>query len=487
MSSYSESVLFYNLGERFRHDVLAEAGFNTDFIPITEAVSGSGGFSRIIEAIGKIIRWIIEKCKSIGRWLKSKFSRNKATATMDQICDDVLPNVSSRGNGNGSKEINIQLSDMDGNPNGKQLKALIRQSNRIRYRIDRRTKDDTLHFKYHFWNGHADRGFRFIVACSERRSTIEEMIVEANTILTSQNINNDAASNLIKRFNNIIGSYNERLVELDMTVLDEVSQILSKLSFNTDRNNFRSAIMPDSNKSTELANWILQLTADTQMAINAATQNVVQLFNVEDKYIGCVEDIYTISKFVKSMIDNNIPRECIMSNTAIVCSKKIANGICVKQFMGTNYVDVDDLAAGQFRLVLFPEDQSIIYKVATSKRGMIDLENEYKISGIFKNVNDEEVTQAIPIHISDEYIGEYVVPFHRLVNGTIGVMDRVNTKINDYRTVDILKIVANALANITGIDLTGDIHDGNVGKDTKTGKYVITDWGYYTKRKRINS
>ena len=460
-----EDFCSFSEGVQFLENVITEA---------SQAVSKKNVFKRLWELIKKLFGWLSLQWTKFINFCKTKILRQNMK-TVDQL----------------AIEMNIPRHEVDKNfANNMRIKIPSHDNSEVK--IDEEIElvckpvlvefMDNKKIKFNFiWNavkmgykmhgkikGHKDTPMTMgpFLSCME----YIQNPVEFDKIkdLLNEIVNADVITKELQdKCNKFTKEYSDKQMKFDQmnktfeyTIdqlitfqksLNEADQIIRKIddpfsSFKEDR---------DVSFIILTLNAISGILAAMQMCMNAITSSLKEVALIDGSYYGSVDSVETLSKFVKKMIDNGIPSKYVSYNTYLISSKKI-RGIDS---------EANKPCWGQSRVTFFPEDKSIVHKIALSGWGIRSNFSEHQISDAYKEYNGDHLIAVC----NKDYNDHVIIDSER-----VEIIHPLKVKQDD---ISKLKTEMQQLISDHKIPFfISDLHVFNVGK--KNGKLVALDYGF---------
>ena len=293
---------------------------------------------------------------------------------------------------------------------------------------------------------------------------IEKKFLEFIASLKNPNITDKIINNLINDVNSVyqkrVDSFNHSPRKFKFTT-DAIENLSKKVNNMFRKLNFADDLKAvDRFKNTNILNDWINFISQMQLRINAFTTAFYRdRYYLSMKYRNTIDDLFTMSRFVKAMIAKGIPAKYIMMNAYIAATDKI-NSLS----SGDNSVPV----SGESRGILFPEDSKHIFKFAlsgwgiTSNKAEYDMYNKIKSMPIAKNFAKIEQEYGIFTGILCERIhGDTLDNSNRTVD-----VDAFRNRINSELKKNNVDIVVE------------DLHRGNIMFDDRSKELKIIDYGW---------
>lgn len=221
-----------------------------------------------------------------------------------------------------------------------------------------------------------------------------------------------------------------------------------------------------------------------QMTLNAFSNAIdTDSGYVAPMYRNKIKTPEKLGEFVRKLIDSGISPKYVAYNAWLIANKSLKGN-------NKRY----DPKAGQSRVVFFPEDDKIVYKIAMSGFGVSANNNEDRVTKMVKSTDVEKHFALI----LDNYSNGAVVKQQRTINDFYNKNNDSDPIIsNSYKrliesskagsTSQIIQDIEewqrdNKIPNPISIT---DLHAKNFGVDTRRGVYVIFDYGMLVPDKSI--
>lgn len=206
-----------------------------------------------------------------------------------------------------------------------------------------------------------------------------------------------------------------------------------------------------------LINEFLEFCNCLQMGMNIISNAMKSIYLIDADWLESIDDINVLGKFVDHMLEAGIPPKFIMFNACLVASKKLKGD-----------ADHNKPVCGQTRLIFFPYDSKIVYKVALSKMGVLSNKAEHDLY----------------IKLKDAGIGDmFAATFDGSSSFSVIKGERVSTsrKCTPADAEKMKKKVIEATDKIgLPIGIDHDIHFKNIGY--RGDQMVVLDYGNNTRR-----
>ncbi len=213
-----------------------------------------------------------------------------------------------------------------------------------------------------------------------------------------------------------------------------------------------------------VVNQVLSTLAIVQMGLNAITASISNIFMVDRRFKGVADTPEKLAQFSKKLVDAGIPPKFISYNCYIVASDDVK---------GDPDLDGSAPCWGQTRVVFFPKDEKIIYKVALSTFGRLANKSEYDICAkARKTLNTSEDTWPIALTYETKQDSQLVVS-ERVIGGKDVEFPDKNQL---YKFPDVLDDFVSKV-NVPRISDYNVYSKHNLGKRQSNDVPVIIDYG----------
>lgn len=299
-----------------------------------------------------------------------------------------------------------------------------------------------------------DLVFRLIIEPSYQQviSNTAELILQNNSDESVQTLNR-----LKSEITRLEGFKSERFKTKNMTMtLDQLTNFQAWL------NDIFAKVdeigMPDNSKYENdknvisLTNYFLDFLNILQYSMNMVSNAIKQVYIIDADYVESIDDVNVLGEFVDIMLRNGVPAKFVMFNATIAASKKIKGN-----------ADYNKPVCGQSRVVYFPDDKKIVYKVAASQIGVLANKAEYDLYRKMQEVGISKMFAAT-------YGGSKsfsVVQGERVDTSkgcTIANVNAMKKKVTDVCSKHRIPIA-----------IDHDIHAGNIG--WRGNQMVVLDYG----------
>lgn len=469
----------------------------------TEAVSGAtsqNAWTKIINFIKKAFDWIAKKLGKLVDWFKRLFSgKTKMKKTPDQIMSEVSgggkaavssagdkgsvqsagPQPASSGQPQQSQKLQSVSVPIKSSPKSKvappdhinvlmkNLEVQIGEGGQVTLRFgDARKFKTKVKGKYSVRPQNAQFAACVVFGAKSDGRLLQEM-EECIQMFVAGNI---------KAYLNSIGDINHELNNLwtnitsyghvfagDITTftindLEKAQARVSKISQLID--GIIDAKKADPSVLGEM-NTLATSLMIVQFGLNEFAANCAAIFSIDAAYIGTITDWAELGRFVSGMITNGVPAKYVGYNAYLAADANLNSA---------KAADVDthfNPIWGQSRLVLYPKDRSIIYKVALSGLGIIGNNTEAKVTNDFKKYG----------------MDQYIAACEQLAgDGAVEKGQRADMSSFDEKNAQHNQIAAKLESQIKGKCWTNnlgyfvyDVHAGNIGY--VGNNIVVVDYG----------
>lgn len=437
--------------------------------------------------IKKFFGWMkkhVQKCLS---WIAGLFS--KKTRTIDDILIDLGVNVSKDKKSGKTKLLldpRSKMADID------DLEAITKpfflQFDADRKRVFVKYKDAKKAYNAAVMdiakkgifgktetNSNTDgmiKGFGAALPSHARYDLVFKIITEPNyqhqiteiasTILAN---NKEIAGSKLNEFKSFIKNVNGTNIKIDghkiAFSLDQLMEFQKWL--NNTFSSISSVGEPDNtvyenNKDViELINSFLEFCNNLQMGMNIISNAIKSIYLIDIDWLESIDDINILGKFVDNMLAAGIPPKFIMFNAALAASKKLKGD-----------ADHNKPICGQTRVIFFPYDKKIIYKIAVSQMGVLSNKAEHDLY----------------IKLKDAGIGDmFAATYEGSDSFSVIKGERVDTSraCTPADANNMKKKVIEATDKIgLPIGIDHDIHYKNIGY--RGDQMVVLDYGNNTRR-----
>ena len=471
---YYESIRYFEESYKYDDELISMVN------EATTGVTKQNIVQKFFNFIKKIIAWIIKAIKSLITKIKTLFVGKKKSA--DQALSDAGIEMPTSSNKDAkSSVVKIVSTDSKGVETSVDYEVAAKD---LFVKIDGDV--NKLIFKYagldtdaKFNNEdkysktireHAPAGnetsYQFFVYFFNNKSEMNELVDIIETLVNVKNLNEDETRyitiRLVRLINRINKSDIETTFEIDMKTLQEYNDIYVDLhnkigkidipDFSTDR-----ALME---KFTKICDYLTII----QFGFNRITNAIYRIYDVDARYIESAKSVDSLGEAVYALIKAGIPHNHVARNTYLIADKKLRKSS-----------DINDPARGQSRMVLLPEDESIVYKVALNVLGISDNSKENKIFEVIANGGfDDCVAKSLSITNN-----KCIETMERA--STIDVMDiKIHQK--EFNELDSRLSLMKDKINVT----INDLHAGNFGRLENHGitKFVVIDYGQTSRSAR---
>lgn len=239
-----------------------------------------------------------------------------------------------------------------------------------------------------------------------------------------------------------------------------------------------------SDKAIECLNSLSRNFFNIQMSLNSFTNAITTTRGyIAPKYHNKIKTPEKLAEFVNKLIDQGIPSKYISYNVWLIANQTLKGN--------NKYYDPKK---GQTRVVLFPKDKNIVYKVALSGFGKSANRNEEIVTKIIGN---DDISKYFSL-IKGSYGDHAVVKQERFVNNEFkpdeltGNIETMSSKLKDdthtiaHEIADKFNELQNSKDIKNNISIE-DLHAANFGFDTNRNNVVLFDYGMLTPTSVIKS
>lgn len=282
---------------------------------------------------------------------------------------------------------------------------------------------------------------------------------------------NDTASSktLAKKVKDMAAQHHNGVVNEDerfkyQTVIrmqKKVSEFVQKAQ---ETQNSISSIGENEKDVIETLNIVVGFLNEMQMSLNTTTSVFNSVYDIDAVYEGTVKDKSVLAEFVNKCIKSGMPSKNVIFNAYL---------ISIPELRGEKIT----IKAGQSRAVMFPDnDESNVYKIATSGLGIVSNKDEKKISDLART-KYPQLKDLIAIISESLAGGALVVQERALPSEKIERLSVNNRVINAFD--DFLK------SNPSFPYDFRDIHYDNIGKSSNSPLgWVAIDYGGFNRRRQ---
>lgn len=468
-SKWYESIRYFDESYNYDNelvDMIKEA---------TTDVNKKNVLQKLFDFIKKVIAWIVKAIKNIITRFKSLFAAKKQSADqiMSVTCDkstEITPSVSD------DKIVSIISIDDDGNESSidydviaKDIFMIIKvNTNEIIFEwtgINNRPKSAAaeklkLESDIAKKNG-CGKGYQYhLFACLY---LVDDNLTKFKNVVNGfvDSVNGKADINDVTKNND------ELLIEINRSHMD-TRMILTIDGLNKFYQEFVElnkliadvdiSSIPD--KETSTYSKCLGSICDTltimQFAFNNITNSISRIYDVDAKYIGCCKNIDSLDIAVKSLINGGVPHNHVARNAYLLADEKLRK-----------YSDINKPTRGQSRMVLFPEDDTIVYKVSVNALGISDNSREHNAYVIANKAGVDDVL----IPSIDLCSNHCIQTMNRAISGSKA--QKSSTFNEDF---DNLQNKLKDLPARCGLKIK-DVHDDNVGYLNNSKDLRVIDYG----------
>ena len=346
-----------------------------------------------------------------------------------------------------------------------------------------------------FDDNNCSTAYSFCLILTKYRKQYFEMLKNYEKLFNMIQVNNDTNSESDKLFDKIIKDpfTNDLATDLndfyfkekgktqhhfDINISDIISlqEYISKLGELFDKQ-ISSPNTELSDKAIEFLNTLSKNFFNIQMSLNAFTNAItITRGYIAPKYHNKIKTPEKMAEFVNKLIEQGIPSKYVSYNVWLIANQTLKGN--------NKYYDPKK---GQTRIVLFPKDKNIVYKVALSGFGRSANKNEEIVTKI---IRDDDISKYFSL-IKDSYGDHAVVKQERFINNEIKPddqtknMETMSSKIREdmhtiaYQIADKFNELQQSkdIKNNVSIE---DLHAANFGFDTNRNNVVLFDYGMLT-------
>lgn len=221
---------------------------------------------------------------------------------------------------------------------------------------------------------------------------------------------------------------------------------------------------PRNTKLLAKINMFANVCANVQMGLNLVTNIMTGVYVVDASYANSVSDINQLAKFVENCISGGIPAKYIAYNVYVISKKNLSNKVGRKG-------DKDNPIFGQSRLVLFPSDKNVVYKIALSGWGKASNLTEVSLTERLDRLHESDIIARTTGSIN---------------NGFITVAERIDSsKDVNYGDISFIKSRASQLTSKYQLQFKfEDLHGHNIGYKNGDDPCII-DYGWINRIERV--
>lgn len=481
----------YNIDESYYHE-----NFDDTNVIIAEATNGAtkaNVFYKLIHAIARFFRLIASGLKWLYNSIRKLFKRKNKSA--DQICNEVMGT---------SNKVNVDKSNINGNKVTVQIPSAteseVQMPPSVELAVDKLIMEfeedgDSLHitygnlFKSPTMNtknypkyAPRDQSVYFFIAfmdhnvienvknINDRIKKIFEVSASNNTdeniddlikvldTLIEQTIN--AANNALhKRMIEPGTKLSLRQISQCQSVIDECNELFTKYDqiITTNMNAF-NALLGNANFIRAMNTYSTAIS-EASFGINQITYSLSKVYYVNPDKMGSCNNPELLSQMVEKMMKHGIPSKYIMLNIYLLADESLkGNG------------SYHDPIWGQTRVVLFPQKEDLIYKIAYNSSGYRSNRNEEYITKFFSGSSLAKHLAGVMWASNNRYIigAERVVTSGAKVSAAALKLDHVLDEMKNY------------IHSHGGHFEIVDVHSANIGvrKNDPDNNLVITDYGF---------
>lgn len=466
---YYESIRYFEESYKYDDELISMVN------EATTGVTKQNIVQKFFNFIKKIIDWIIKAVKSLITKIKTLFVGKKKSA--DQALSDAGIEIPASSDKDAKSSIvKIVSTDSKGVETSVDYEVAAKDLfvkidndvNKLIFEYSYLKADAKFNNEYNqystgYIHKHAPAGkgysYHLFVYFFLNKSEMNELVNIIETLVNVKNLNEEEINSITTRIKDLIHRIDttdvETRFEIDMKTLQEYNDIYVDL-----HNKLAKVDIADFPTNKSLLNnfkEICDYLTIIQFGFNRITNAIYRIYDVDARYIESAKSVDSLGEAVYALIKGGIPHNHVARNTYLIADKKLRES-----------TNINDPARGQSRMVLLPEDDSIVYKVALNPLGISDNSKENKM---FET-------------ISTSGFGDCVAKSLSITNNKcIETMERASTV--DKWTITKYQKEFNELDGKLDemkhkINLTiNDLHAGNFGHLEKNGesKLVIIDYG----------
>lgn len=477
--SYYESIvspeILYQEGQNQLIEILEVTGNG-----VTKTNSGN----RLWEFLRKVFRWIKERVMQFVNFIKRFFTKKMKSA--DQILSDIGVEPAPQKVDTG-KEMQPVSVPVNAHPNStatpSELKVLIKD---LMVRFDSDSQSITLSINDAANNGNYDdldqrhkqgkapgqglvNNFRTKIALGIAIMAVPNLaneMVQLAMALNPKTIDETWTNRFNKWWDAIPGQVNNdyritlEAVNHFQRKLNEVHAYLEKIDSPDSSDN-----SPQNRYLIQSMNTFAARMSDLQMGINSLTSIIQSSYQVDARFQGSVKDVEKLSLFVDDCIKAGFPPKFIANNCYLISSSSIKGD--------GSKGNMENPIWGQSRLVFFPPN-------STSNNGPIVLKIALSGWGVRANKSESSITQKFLS--ADKTEGMEIIAPVLATTKSSSVISAEKVLVKDEKEVtkNEIDLVVSKLNQFTAkhqipLDISGDIHEGNVGY--RNGQPLATDYG----------
>lgn len=487
-------------------DLFRASGYSLDIFPLTEdddyfsddsnlfietiqeatqtPTNKEGLLRRLINIIRKALKWLADRWRQFIAWIAKKLGRKSKTA--DQCMETALNGKKIKGNSDGEDKVvsfNPDPLDDKYNPEPVDIKLIakslyidfnndtitLRQKDilkkRIKNNIANQFKKDAAASQPETPLGYYDMLNIFTLLYDPQFNKVFEDSVNLLAEAIKNPLSPNAATliNSVEQLNQLFSRAPKRRGNLTITIaqLNQVNDFIRRV-------NESLAFLDDPAKTSlefslkygtpllNALNTLSGIVTRLQYAVNYITGAMNQVHTVDANYLESIDDKDTLANFVSECINGNIPSKYIAYNVWAVCTKRLRGD-----------ADQKKPRMGQSRLVILPDRENTVLKIALNSGGIRDIRNEIAISKIVQDAQPPVVTRVVKAYGPN--------PTERPVAADVEKAD-LKRKATMADIMSVTDALTDALHDKGYWNIyIADIHFKNVGQ--VNGHWVVTDYG----------
>lgn len=460
---YEDLNNYFEDGSIFMQEALTEA---------TGPTTKKGIISKIWSFIKRTIEWISKQWKRFMGWVSKLMGRKVVSS--DQIVIEEIPSIKEvKSSDKKEEEINIRYTDENGKKTEEVYKLAYKD---LSLKID---NDQVVFVINRIKNGALDNSpregyipkgvavpgnivlqsspeaFSLLFAIFQNED-IRERFVQSVELFKTVNWNDDESIDklvrTIKSVNDMFSSVGSYSLDKNMKIEDikwfdkMISEMHLSLSEYSDLENLPGVSPNVAGALNYVSTFIMKL----QIGINTMTSSMNRIHEIDAKYIGKVDNVEDLNKFVIRCIKSNIPTKYIAYNIYSLASDRLK---------GT--ANQMDPRMGQSRFVLMPSDEDVVYKFALNMMGLRSNTTEVEMYNIAKR--DE----------FDAYFARVIKSYD--YNATL-VMEKLQVgDTTDQEAASLGEAINTVLRALNYKYRVVDVHHNNVAR--RGDQLVVIDYG----------
>ncbi len=469
---YYESIRYFEESYKYDNELIDMVN------EATTGVTKKNIIQKFFDFIKKIIAWIVKAIKALITKIKTFFTGKKQSAEQALQDAGIEPSKTSEDSSQ-STVVKIVTTDSEGqessvdyNVPAKDLFVKIDNDvNRLQFvwrgpttkpiadaKYNNPQFDKDINIKSGAGNGSAYHRFVYFY---QKRDELEKLLGVIEKLITIKDLSDDEVNSVCNSASELKSNVKRISVstvfEIDMKSLEEYNELFMDLNNKLSKVNMDD-FSTDNLRVMEAYKFVCNTLTIMQFGFNNITNAIYRIYDVDAQYIGTCKDAKVLDTAVYALIKAGIPHNHVARNTYLLADEKLRRSS-----------DINDPARGQSRMVLLPEDESIVYKIALNPLGISD--------------NNRE-NQTYNIALKGGFSNCFAASKELYTNKCIQTMERVSTKWTDnhknnfsrdkVRLNDNLNIMKDKIGLVIN-----DLHDGNFGYVNKDGneRLVVIDYG----------